>query len=114
MDTRIGGGIVLFALFGLVVFAGQAGAQPASSAAGGGQNYSGLSGSQALQEQMYEARMKEILGEETQGGQPQGMGEQKGMKGAEESSQKMQGGPGMKGSSPGDRTMGEEKAKGKH
>lgn len=113
MDRTIGGGFIVVGLFGVVVFAGQAGAQPAPSAGDAGK-YSGLSGSQALQEEMYEARMKDILGEEAQGGQQsQGMEGQKGMKGAEESSQKMQGGSGMKGSSPGDRTMGEEKAKGK-
>jgi hypothetical protein len=113
MNRLLCGGVIVLGLFGVVMIAGTAGTQPASSAEDAGK-YSGLSGSQALQEQMYEARMKEILGEEAQGGQQsQGMGDQKGMKGAEESSQKMQGQPGMKGSSPGDQTIEEQKSRGK-
>ncbi len=109
MDRTLCGGVIVLGFFGLVMLAGQAGAQTGSSAAGGERNYGGSSGSQILQEQMYEDRMKEILGEPTAG---QGMEGQKSMKGAEESSQKMQGQSGMKGASSGDRTMGEGKAKG--
>ena len=112
MNRSLRGGVIVLGFFGVVMITGAAGAQPASSAEDAGK-YSGLSGSQALQEEMYEARMKEILGEEAQGGQPsQEMGGQKGMKGAEESSQKMQGQSG-KGSSPGDQTIEEQKSRGK-
>ena len=84
---------------------GTAAAQPASTAGEG--KYSGTSGSQALQEQMYEARMKEILGEQAQGGQQsQGMQRQTGMKGEGESSQKMQQGQGS--GSRGDQTIDEK------
>ncbi|HET6675351.1 MAG TPA: hypothetical protein VFG71_08430 [Nitrospiraceae bacterium] len=88
-------GFIVIGWIGLALVSGTVGAQTGSSAGGGERNYGGSSGSQILQEQMYEARMAEILGEPSQG---QGMESQKGMKGAEESSQKMQREPTQAGS----------------
>ena len=88
-------GLIVIGWIGLALVSGTVEAQTASSAGGGERNYGGSSGSQILQEQMYEARMAEILGEPSQG---QGMESQKGMKGAEESSQKMQREPAQAGS----------------
>jgi hypothetical protein len=82
-------GFLMLGFLGGMVIAGNAGAQ--SEAGAGEGRYSGASGSQALQEQMYEDRMRELLGEPAQGGQQApGMQRQTDMKGAEESSQKMQ------------------------
>lgn len=88
-------GLIVIGWIGLALVSGTVGAQTGSSAGGGERNYGGSSGSQILQEQMYEARMAEILGEPAQG---QGMESQKGMKGAEESSQMMQREPAQAGS----------------
>lgn len=108
MNRSLRAGSIVVGFVGCMMFTGTAGAQSAAGTADA-EKYSGTSGSQALQEQMYEARMKDILGEQPQGGQPsQGMEEQKGMKGAEESSQKMQG----QRDKGGERTLGETNKKG--
>jgi hypothetical protein len=88
-------GLILSAWVGLVLVTGTAGAQTGSGAGSAEKNYGGSSGSQILQEQMYEDRMKEILGEQSQG---QGMESQQGIKGSQESSQKMQRDPAQAGS----------------
>ena len=83
-------GFLMLGLLGGLMLAGNAGAQSGTGAGEEGK-YSGASGSQAVQEQMYEDRMREFLGEQPQGGQQsQGMQGERGMKGSEESSQKMQ------------------------
>ena len=114
MNFQRRSGLIVSGWVSLVLVAGTAGAQ--MGAGGGERNYAGSSGSQILQEQMYADRMKEILGEQSQGqGQGQGMGGQQGMKGSQESSQKMQreegAGSSMERSKGGDKTMG-EKSKG--
>ena len=83
-------GFLMLGFIGGLVLAGNAGAQSGAEAGEG--RYSGASGSQALQEQMYEDRMRDLLGEQAQGSQqsPGSMQRETGMKGAEESSQKMQ------------------------
>jgi hypothetical protein len=112
MNLQRRSGLIVSGWVSLVLVAGTAGAQ--MGAGGGERNYAGSSGSQILQEQMYADRMKEILGEQSQG-QGQGMGGQQGMKGSQESSQKMQreegAGSSMERSKGGDKTMG-EKSKG--
>jgi hypothetical protein len=87
-------GCLMLGFVGGVMLAGNVAAQSGADAGDQGR-YSGLSGSQALQEQMYEDRMREILGEQAQGTQQsQETQRQTGLKGAEESSQKMQQGQG--------------------
>jgi hypothetical protein len=93
MNLQRRSGLIMSGWVGLVLVTGTAGAQ--MGAGGGERNYGGSSGSQILQEQMYEDRMKEILGEQPQG---QGMGGQQGMKSSQESSQKMQREPAQAGS----------------
>ena len=103
-------GCLMLGFVGGLMLAGNAGAQSGTGAGEQGR-YSGSSGSQALQEQMYEDRMRELLGEQAQGGQQsQGMQRQTGMKGAEESSQKMQEDQRQSGKSTGDR-MFDDKGK---
>jgi hypothetical protein len=87
-----------------VLLAGTAGAQQEATAGDAGR-YSGTSGSQALQEQMYEERMRDLLGEPSQMGQPS-QGTEQGTKEAGESSQK------MRPEKSGDRMMSDEKTKG--
>ena len=107
MNRSTRSGFVMLGFIGGLALAGNAGAQSATGAGEG--QYSGASGSQALQEQMYEDRMKEILGEPAQGGQQSpGMQRQTGMKGAEESSQKMQPDQRQSGKSTSDHTIDDQ------
>ncbi|WP_447601165.1 hypothetical protein [Nitrospira sp. Nam80] len=92
MNLQRHSGLIVSGWVGLVLMTGTAGAQ--MGAGGGDRNYGGSSGSQILQEQMYEERMKEILGDQSQS---QGGGQQ-GTKASQESSQKMQREPSQAGS----------------
>jgi hypothetical protein len=67
--TLVSTAIGLSLTCGGAVFTGQVGAQPASSAGEEGR-YSGGSGSQAVQEKMHEARMKDIAGGTSAGEAP--------------------------------------------
>jgi hypothetical protein len=99
---------LMLGLVGGLILVGHAGAQ---SGAGAGEQgrYSGSSGSQILQEQMYKDRMRELLGEQAQGGQqPQDMQRSTGMRGAEESNQKMQSDQRQSGKSKGEGTTDDQ------
>jgi hypothetical protein len=102
MKRSLRWGCTIGGFLGCVFIAGTAGAQSAGPGGAGG----GSGGSQAVQEQMYQERMKEFFSEQDQGGQQsQGMQRQTGMKGDEESSQKMQSDQRQSGKSTGDHTI---------
>ena len=91
MKRSIRWGSLMLGLVGAMMLVGNAAAQSGTAVGDEAGKYSGLSGSQALQERMYEDRMRELTGGPAQGDQQsQGRQRQTGMKGEEESSQKVQ------------------------
>jgi hypothetical protein len=91
MKRSIRRGFLLLGLVSGMMLVGNAAAQLGTTVGDEAGKYTGLSGSQALQERMYEERMRQLTGGPAQADQqPQGIQGQTGMKGAEESSQKLQ------------------------
>ena len=68
MEKSIRLGIIVGGFMGALALTGTAGAESGSGAEGAANKYSGASGSQAVQERMYQERLREFTEDQTQGG----------------------------------------------